>query len=351
MSQSHIAESSFESFLHAHNIVKGTIETCFLNNHSTEGKFDAPLADSWLNTLNEVIRETPLIPADTFENAISLHKSVFIDESIDFDSTFTEIRSSSLSKINLSLYQYTKYPSTYVFYGVFPDMHFDTTTKIHRGSDYCIVQFQDTTSTDSILGILMEQKLIHIMSTKAHLLFHETVLPSLPTAGTLPSFAPSLSNSLEDQILTLGYCLRFPSRTIESWSLESVLQKHVDKNTTIPKLFHRQVEAFFQVYIQRLTESMPNEITLDGEGTETALKQWLELRDKTESLYVVVGQWKPTLYEKLKKIDGRYPLHLTSHILQDSRLLAESWMRNPLNWWGQSAALNSMLEEHITPGT
>lgn len=351
MSQSHIAEASFESFLHAHNIVKGTIETCFLNSPSTEGKFDAPLADSWLTTLNEVIRETPQVPSDTFETAISLHKSVFIDESLDFDSTFTEVSSSSLSTINLSLYQYTKHPSTYVFYGVSPNMHFDTTTKIHRDSDYCIVEFQETTSTDSILGILTEQTLIHIMSTKVHLLFHETTLPELPKVGTVPSFAPSLSHSLEDQIVALGYCLRFPSSRVDSLSLEAVLKRHVDKNTIIPKPFHRQVEAFFQLYIQRLTDSMPNEITLDGDETETALQQWLELRDKTESLYVVVGQWRPTLYEELKRIDGRYPLHLTSHILQDSRLLAESWMRNPLNWWGQSAALNSMLGEHITSDT
>ena len=152
-------------------------------------------------------------------------------------------------------------------------------------------------------------------------------------------------------MLTLGYCLRFPNKTVASSSLEAVLQKHEDKDTIIPKLYHRQVEAFFHIYIQRLIDSMPNEITLDGEDTETALLQWLELRDKAESLYVVVGQWRPTYYKELQNIDGRYPLHLTSHILQDSRLLAESWMRNPLNWWGQSAALNAILGEHIDSDT
>ena len=351
MSQSNITEASFESFLHENNIVKGPIETCFINSNLSDGKFDAPLAASWLNTLNEVIRETPPISSNTFEEAIALHKSVFIDESISFDSTFTEVSSSYLSNINLSLYQYTKHPFTYVFYGVSPNMHFNTSTKIYRGSDYCIVQFQETSSTDSIVDILMGQKLVHIMGTKSHFLFHETTLPALPQAGTVPSFAPSLSDSLEDQVLTLGYCLRFPSSKVDSWSMEAVLQKHMDKNTVLPKPFHRQVEAFFQTYIQRLTDSMPNEITLDAKETEIALQQWLELRDKTESLYVVVGQWRPTLYEELKKIDGRYPLHLTSHILQNSRLLAESWMRNPLNWWGQSAALNSMLGEQVNSNT
>ena len=347
MSESTITEASFESFLHENNIVKGTIETCIINNNLSEGKFDAPLADSWLTTLNEVIREAPQIPSNTFELALTSHKSVFIDESTSFDSTFTEISSSSLSKINLSLYQYIEHPSTYVFYGLSPNIHFDTSAKIHRGSDYCIVQFQETSSDDCILGILMDQKLLHIMGTNSRLLFHETTLPPLPQAGTVPSFAPSLSDSFEDQVLKIGYCLRFPTDNVDSWSMEAVLQKHTDKKTVLPKLFHRQVEAFFQIYIQRLTDSMPNEITLGAEETETALQEWLELRDKTESLYVVVGQWRPTLYEELKKIDGRYPLHLTSHILPNSRLLTESWMINPLNWWGQSAALNSMLGEQV----
>jgi hypothetical protein len=62
-------------------------------------------------------------------------------------------------------------------------------------------------------------------------------------------------------------------------------------------------------------------------------------------MYMVVGQWKPSLQEKLDIIDQRFALHKFSHILPSSRLLAEAWRQDPACWWGQNAALQELLSE------
>jgi hypothetical protein len=124
-------------------------------------------------------------------------------------------------------------------------------------------------------------------------------------------------------------------------SLDTLLAEHTFHPPQVPAVYHRPLEQLFAKYTYELISTMPTSINIE----KSSVVKWLLLRDKTESLYMVVGQWKPSLKENLFDIDSRFPSHLISHIIPDSRILSEAWKQDPMCWWGQGAFIHELLSE------
>ena len=126
-------------------------------------------------------------------------------------------------------------------------------------------------------------------------------------------------------------------------SMEALLSEMEAEELSVAPIFQKLLLRGFKAKISALQQGIPNPAV---DSTETII-QWLLDRDKLQSLFALVGSWKPNLNNELIKLDNRFPLHQVTHILPSSKVLAEAWRQDPNCWWGQSAALHELLSESI----
>lgn len=325
------------TFLETNEVEISTIYSCSINENMDAGKFDAP-AD-WLKQLDGIIQQ-PV--QSTIESAKEIHSDVFLKETSEFEENFIEVDCSVLNAYDISIYRYKKFTNAFLFYGIRMDTRAEfTTTETYVGSDFVIANFPSTLSKDNIVSLAIDDRLLQILCTSSTVLFHESQIPTLFSTASLPPYLPQLGNSLSDQAIRKGYDLRHVDILPHPASLEELLAIHTNQSLTIPPMFQRLLEVEFDVQIDRMRKRIPDPF----EASIEEVVQWLVERDKLQSLYMVVGQWKPSVSEALLKLDNRFPLHRFAHLLPSSKLLAEAWRQDPTCWWGQSAALHELLSE------
>ena len=325
------------TFLESNEVSISTIHTCSINENANPGKFDAPT--DWITQLDGIIQQ-PV--QSTIEATKEIHSNVFVEESSIFEDHFIEVDCSILDGYDLSIYRYKKYTSAFLFYGIRTDTRVEFTIgETHVGPDFMIANFPDTLSRDNIVSIAIEDKLLQVLCTSSTVLFHQSQIPTLFTTKSLPPYLPRLGNSLSDQAIRKGYDLRHVDILQHATSLEQLLATHQPEDLTIPPMFQRLLEVEFEFQIDNMSKTIPDPF----EASTEQVVNWLIERDKLQSLYVIVGQWKPAVHDALLKLDNRFPLHRFAHLLPSSKLLAEAWRQDPTNWWGQSAALHELLSE------
>ena len=325
------------AFLESNAVEKSTIYTCSINENHHPGKFDAP--SDWLTQLDDIIQQPT---RSTLEEAQDVHSQVFIQEHASFDDHFIEVDCPILNTHNLSVYRYKNYTNTFLFYGI--DKHTSTEFLVDEqyiGHDFVIAVFPSTLSGSNIVSIAFEQTLLQVLCTTSVVLFHESSIPKLFTTKSPPPYLPKLSSSLSGQAIRKGYSLRYVEVIHHAASLEELLTKHQPQSLTLPPIFQRLIESDFEFRVDHLGQRIPDPFEADT----TTVVEWLIERDKLQSLYMIVGQWKPAVHEALLQLDNRFPLHRFSHLLPSSKLLAEAWRQDPTCWWGQSAALHELLSE------
>ncbi len=352
----------FHDFLQRKELSELHLSECSIENQPNTGKFDAdplmyPQSPSdmsqteevnWLNTLSTVLSGESEKAKLTFSEAINLHHDVFIKQTSSFTSHYTNVTCDVLAKHNLSIFRYINNPELIILYGLTPTIELDIAcANSNRGDDYVIMEFAHGEHRDNIIGLFLSDTLLHIFFTPEKILLHESSTPQFPMIQYTPPFTPSAGSTLENMSLRLGYGLRYENPEVASPlsmgtpDLETLLADHVFQAPQIPAVYHRSLEQLFVKYTYELLSTMPTSIDID----ESSVVEWLLLRDKTESLFMVVGQWKPSCKETLFDIDSRFPSHLISHILPSSRILSEAWKQDPMCWWGQGAFIHDLLSE------
>ena len=328
------------AFLESNAVTKSTIYTCSINENQHPGKFDAP--NDWLAQLDGIIQQ-PLI--STIEASKDIHSQVFLQEVAAFDDHFIEVECSILNAYNLSLYRYKNHTDAFLFYGIDPHNPAEFLVDEHYiGQDFVIAVFPSTLSANNIVSIAFEKYLLQILCTNSVVLFHESPIPELFPTKTPPPFLPQLTPTLTDQAIRQGYALRYVDIIRSAMTMDELLAIHQTQTVTLPPIFQRLLESDFEFRVSRLMQSIPDPF----EAVTEVVVEWLVERDKLQSLYIVVGQWKPAIHDDLLQLDNRFPLHHFSHLLPSSKLLAEAWRQDPTCWWGQSAALHELLSESTT---
>lgn len=336
------SELILKNFLKEQNIPLTHFEQCNLND--INGKFDAniPNDGDWAPRLNEYLQEMTAVSPMSTNEAIRLHSLVFIEEEETFSSHFKEIACPPLNKYQISFYQYKDNNDFFILYGLQKHSHIASRGLISRGEDFAIFQ-TTTTEGHRIVSLSIQEKLLHLLCDGKNLFYHEMANPLFPQTRNLPTFVPQMDDSLESNVLKLGYQIRFNQRdmSVGGNDLNTILNNFSTEPVVVPKFFNAIVESILERYVQFLTDNLPTRESIDAENVTS----WLLMRDKAESIMMVVGLWKESAREKLDHIDSRFPLYLTSHILPQSRLLSEAWLYDPMYWWGQGSALHSMLGE------
>ena len=327
-------------FLESNEVEISTIHTYSINENSTPGKFDAPT--DWLSQLDGIIQQ-PV--QSTIEVAKDIHDDVFMKESSLFEEHFIEVNCSILDEYDVSIYRYKKFTNAFLFYGIQTDARTEfTTSETYVGTDYVIANFPSVLGRDNIVSLTIDNTLLQILCTSSTVLFHESQIPVLFNIDALPPYLPQLGQTLRDQAIRKGYDLRHVDILHHPLSLEQLLESHTPQNLSIPPMFQRLLEVEFEFQIDNMSKNIPNPF----EASTEEVVQWFIERDKLQSLYMIVGQWKPSVNEALLKLDNRFPLHRFAHLLPSSKLLAEAWRQDPTCWWGQSAALHELLSESTT---
>lgn len=325
------------AFLDSNAVEKSTIYACSINENQQSGKFDAP--NDWLAQLDGIIQQ-PV--QSTIEATKDIHSQVFSQEVASFDEHFIEVECPILNTYNLSVYRYKNYTNAFLFYGV--NKHTPAeflVDQLHIGHDFVIAVFPSNLSGNNIVSIAFDQKLLQVLCTNSIVLFHESPIPELFTRKAPPPYLPQLTPSLSGQAIRQGYALRYVEILHHAATLEELLAGHQPEDLTLPPIFKRLIESDFEFRVDQLTQNIPDPFEADT----TTVVEWLIERDKLQSLYVIVGQWKPAVNDALLQLDNRFPLHRFSHLLPSSKLLAEAWRQDPTCWWGQSAALHELLSE------
>ncbi len=344
------SELILENFLKEHNIPFSHFERCNLNN--SEGKFDAGFELSfetnnqnetdWMPRLNEYLQNLSTTSHMNTGEAIRLHNLVFVEEEENFENHFVDVACPLLNKHRISFYRYKSDNDFFLLYGLDEQMHLASHGLIHRGDGFGIFQ-ASTDDKHCIVSLSLNDKLLHILFDKDKVFYHQMTKPWFPPASRMPTFVPPMNDDLESKVLKLGYQIRFDKTDmpVGHKDLDNILAHFSAEEIVVPKFFHAIIEEILDMYVQHLTANLPTRERIDADN----VKSWLLMREKAESIMMVVGIWKESAREKLDHIDSRFPLHLTSHILPQSRLLAEVWLYDPMYWWGQGAALHSMLGE------
>ena len=324
-------------FLDRNEVELSTIYTCSINENTTPGKFDAPT--DWLSQLDGIIQQ-PI--QSTIEVAKEIHDDVFIKESSLFEEHFIEVNCSILDGYDVSIYRYQKFTNAFLFYGIQPGTRTEfTTSETYTGPDFVIANFPSVLGSDNIVSLAIDNTLLQILCTSSTVLFHESQIPVLFNIDALPPYLPQLGQTLRDQAIRKGYDLRHVDILHHPASLEQLLKIHAPQNLSVPPMFQRLLEVEFDFQINNMSKNIPDPFEAPTED----VVHWLIERDKLQSLYMIVGQWKPSVNEALLKLDNRFPLHRFAHLLPSSKLLAEAWRQDPTCWWGQSAALHELLSE------
>lgn len=325
------------TFLEYNEVEISTIHTCSINENSHPGKFDAPT--DWLSQLDGIIQQ-PV--QSTIESTKAIHSDVFVKESSSFEDHFIEVECPVLDGYDVSIYRYKNFTNAFLFYGIRRDTPAEfTTNETYVGNDFVIANFPSTLSGANIVSVAIGNKLLQVLCTSSTILFHESDIPQIFSADSLPPYLPQMGHTLSDQAIRKGYDLRHVDILHHEVSLEELLAIHKPKRLSVPPVFQRLLEIEFEFQIDRMTKNIPDPFETSTEETV----DWLVERDKLHSLYMIVGQWKPAVNEALLKLDNRFPLHRFAHLLPSSKLLAEAWRQDPTCWWGQSAALHELLSE------
>ena len=267
---------------------------------------------------------------------------MFIQEATPFDEHFIEVECSVLASHDLSIFRYKDFPDAFLFYGITNKTPTEfLVDQIHIGTDFVIAVFPSKLNGNNIVSIANEQKLIQVLCTNNVVLSHESTIPDLFDLKSPPPYLPQLTPTLTDQAIRQGYALRYVEVLHRPATLDELLSLQPPQTKPLPPVFQRLLASDFEVKVERLIQIIPDPF----ESTTEDVVSWLVERDKLQSLYIVVGQWKPAVHDSLLQLDNRFPLHQFSHILPSSKVLAEAWRQDPTCWWGQSAALHEILSE------
>ena len=231
----------------------------------------------------------------------------------------------------------------FVFYGLSAETLIDFTAEnFFKSDDFIIINFGENES-NRIVTITTETGLIQLFCSSSEILFHESAIPFVLETSTPPHYTPMLSSSLLDIAIQKGYELRHVALVEFPKSMEALLSEMETEELSVAPIIQKLLLRGFKNKIRSLQQNVPNPAV----DSEDAIVQWLYDRDKLQSLFALVGSWKPSLNNELIKLDNRFPLHQISHILPSSKVLAEAWRQDPNCWWGQSAALHELLSETI----
>ena len=309
--------------------------------------------DSFINHLISTETAPILNPAEEVKAIRSqLFDSVADpDTAEDIDTHLETIDLKELSKENISAFRFKHHPLFILLYGMDLVCHFQHQAKlIDKGDDWILLEFERSANPlQNIVGITIDETLIHLLFTPSEVISHCSTIPPFPEVEP-PTFLslPKTTPSLLSKALILGYAIRYgthlPSLERHPTSYEEQLQALLDLKSSPPKIskyYQNAFESIFNAQVRTLEKNIPTERNLDAK----AIEHWLIHRDQVESIFTIIGRWRPALREKLQQIDSQFPLHLISSILPNSRLLMEAWHQDPTCWWGQGAALHMCMLE------
>ena len=90
--------------------------------------------------------------------------------------------------------------------------------------------------------------------------------------------------------------------------LNELLATHQPEDLTFPPMFQRLLGSEFESKIDNMSKSIPDPF----EASTDQVVNWLIERDKLQSLYMIVGQWKPAVHDAFLQLDNRFH-YIDSH--------------------------------------
>lgn len=267
-----------------------------------------------------------------------------IDPSL-FIQHFTTIESSTLQHLGASLYKHKNFPHYCIFFPSEDMLVQESNAIVHKASTtqdsgplYYILSLKQ--QIPEFVRIFSSSKIIHFACSKEGLLIHDSDLPTIPRISD-KQYQCTLTHPLHRALMQYAFQLRYHNLQVQPdvvQSKESFLTQltEISARNDCLTIYRDVLKTLFDEAYRKLERSIPKTIVKD----ENVIIDWLKLRDELESLSFVIGN-----HQNIQTLDKSFPAFAFSHILPNSEQLAEAWFTDPSNWWGQTAALEQLLNQ------
>lgn len=283
---------------------------------------------------------------------IDVTRLVFEVDPSSFMEHFTAIENSYLQTLGISIYKYNAFPNHCIFFStenmlvqpskaiVYPD----SKTTDDTNARYYILSLNQ--QVPDFVRIFSSSHIIHFACSKEGLLVHHSALPNVPSLSE-KQYQCVPAHPLFQSLIQYAFQVRYHSfhaHASESISKSDFLSQVTQpiQRPECPTIYTTILNTLFEKTYRTLENSIPSINVKD----ENAIISWLKQRDELESLYYLIGQNSPDYQQRIFELDQRFPTFAFAHILPDSEQLANAWFTDPSNWWGQSAAMGQLLNQH-----
>lgn len=282
---------------------------------------------------------------------IDVARLVFEVDPSSFVEHFTALESTSLQALGISIYKYNAFPNHCIFFPtedmlVQPSKAIVHTTSGTSDSNIRYYILSLNQQVPDFVRIFSSSHIIHFACSKEGLLVHHAELPNVPKLSNKHYQCVSVHPLLQSLI---QYAFQVRYHSFHDHASESISKADFLKQVTTPSqvpeyptIYTTILKTLFEETYRTLENSIPSINVKD----ENAIINWLKQRDELESLYYLIGQQSPDYQQRIFELDQRFPTFAFAHILPDSEQLANAWFTDPSNWWGQSAAMGQLLNQH-----